>query len=49
MLVEAAVVAGGLLGDSQARRIAAVVLGIALLAGAVVAVGAAQPGSPHRP
>jgi hypothetical protein len=51
VLVGAAVAAGDLLGDSQGRQIAAVVLGIALLAGAVVAIriGAGKPGEPARP
>jgi hypothetical protein len=46
-----AVLSADLLGDSEGGQIAAVVLGIALLAGAVVAIrlGAGRPSEPAPP
>lgn len=51
VLVGVAVLSADLLGDSEGGQIAAVVLGIALLAGAVVAIrlGAGTPSEPAPP
>ena len=51
VLVGVAVLSADLLGDSEGGQIAAVVLGIALLAGAVVAMrlGAGTPSEPAPP
>lgn len=51
MLVGVTILSADLLGDSQGGQVAAVVLGIALLAGAVVAIrlGAGTPSEPAPP